>query len=195
MKQLRLKQAKTKTNQYLDDYFERLDESQYRKKEEMVSFEEDTNLSEFGQEFGAIAEILGLTRNDGEEIKKCYMTYLDVFTSYYKTARAPEVPINVEEDSESLVSYQWNIGKTCAPIAVQKGKEKLEHFGIKLEEETFCKEQQSAYYVDTVCAEMQVVKKIKKTLSLQQDIMLSSPLTMVSKLLLKYYQSTLMDLL
>ncbi|GJT11431.1 ARID DNA-binding domain-containing protein [Tanacetum coccineum] len=80
---------------------------------------------QFGQEFGAIAEILGLTRND---------------------ARAPEVPTNVEEDSESLVSYQWNIGKTCAPIAVQKGKEKLEHFGIKLEEETFCKEQQSAYY-------------------------------------------------
>ncbi|GKE75699.1 ARID DNA-binding domain-containing protein, partial [Tanacetum coccineum] len=100
----------------------------------------------FGQEFDAIVEILRLTRNDGEEIKKCYMTYLDIFTSYYKTARAPEVPTNVEEDLESLVSYQWNIGKTCAPIAVQKGKEKLEHFGIKLEEETFCKEQQSAYY-------------------------------------------------
>ncbi|GJZ26680.1 kinase-like domain-containing protein [Tanacetum coccineum] len=93
-----------------------------------------------------VCKILGLTRNDGEEIKKCYMTYLDVFTSYYKTARAPEVPTNVEEDSESLVSYQWNIGKTYAPIDVQKGKEKLEHFGIKLEEETFCKEQQSAYY-------------------------------------------------
>ncbi|GJS68175.1 ARID DNA-binding domain-containing protein [Tanacetum coccineum] len=222
---LDLNRLRQKQNQYLDDYFERLDESQNRKKEEMVSFEEDINLSEvhtfhefvaflnliknddiiskgwdiyrerfdkvlkwfynhylkrqlpgiippivhgvpihlfdlyklidcmggylsvqFGQEFGAIAEILGLTRNDGEEIKKCYMTYLDVFTSYYKTARAPEVPTNVEEDSESLVSYQWNIGKTCAPIAVQKGKEKLEHFGIKLEEETFCKEQQSAYY-------------------------------------------------
>ncbi|GKG19426.1 hypothetical protein Tco_0376525, partial [Tanacetum coccineum] len=60
-------------------------------------------------------------------------------------ARAPKVPTNVEEDSESLVSYQWNIGKTCAPI-VQKGKKKLEHFEIKLEEEIFCKEQQSAYY-------------------------------------------------
>ncbi|GKC31330.1 hypothetical protein Tco_1038624, partial [Tanacetum coccineum] len=54
---------------------------------------------------------------------------------------------------------------------------------------------QDEVMLDTVCAEMQVVKKIKKTLSLQQDIMLSSPLTMVSKLLLKYYQSTLMDLL
>ncbi|GKA83505.1 polycomb group protein embryonic flower 2 isoform X2 [Tanacetum coccineum] len=54
---------------------------------------------------------------------------------------------------------------------------------------------QDEVMLDTVCAEMQVVKKIKKTLSLQQDIMLSSPLTMVSKPLLKYYQSTLMDLL
>ncbi|GJV34050.1 ARID DNA-binding domain-containing protein [Tanacetum coccineum] len=44
----------------------------------------------FGQEFGAIAEILGLTRNDGDDVKKVYMVYLDVFVSYYKTARAPQ---------------------------------------------------------------------------------------------------------
>ncbi|GJZ09793.1 ARID DNA-binding domain-containing protein, partial [Tanacetum coccineum] len=99
----------------------------------------------FGQEFGALAEILGLTRKDGEDIRKCYMVYLDIFISYYKTARAPEVPAKAEEDS-SLESYQWNIGKTCAPLAVQKGKEKLEHFGIKLEEEEVCKEQKPAYY-------------------------------------------------
>nr|GEU50926.1 ARID DNA-binding domain-containing protein [Tanacetum cinerariifolium] len=84
---------------------------------------------QFGQEFGALAEILGLTRSDGEEIRKCYITYLDVFISYYKTTMAPEDPTKVEEDSESLESYQWNIGKTCAPIAVEKGK-KIEHFGI-----------------------------------------------------------------
>nr|GEX76380.1 ARID DNA-binding domain-containing protein [Tanacetum cinerariifolium] len=59
-----------------------------------------------GQEFGAIAEILGLTRNEGDDVKKCYMVYLDVFVSYYKTARAPV-----------------------------KGKEKVEHFDIKLEDE------------------------------------------------------------
>ncbi|GJV14659.1 hypothetical protein Tco_1359982, partial [Tanacetum coccineum] len=53
----------------------------------------------------------------------------------YKTARAPQIPTKVEEDSESLVSYQWNNGKTCAPMAVSKG-----------EEEEDCKEQQSAYY-------------------------------------------------
>nr|GEY15133.1 ARID DNA-binding domain-containing protein [Tanacetum cinerariifolium] len=93
-----------------------------------------------------IAEILGLTRDDGEEIKKCYMTYLDIFTSYSKTARAPWVFTKVEEDSESLMSYQWNIGKTCAPVDVQKGNEKQEHFGIKLEDEEDCKNQQSTYY-------------------------------------------------
>nr|GFA68319.1 ARID DNA-binding domain-containing protein [Tanacetum cinerariifolium] len=101
---------------------------------------------QFGQEFGVIAEILGLTKDDGEEIKKCYMNYLDVFTSYYKTARAPQVPTKVKEDSESLMSYQWNIGKTCAPLAVQKGKEKQEHFGIKLEDKEDCKNQQSTHY-------------------------------------------------
>ncbi|GJV59631.1 ARID DNA-binding domain-containing protein [Tanacetum coccineum] len=118
-------------NDYLDDYFESLDKEK---------------TDRFGQEFGALAEILGLPRSDGEEIRKCYMTYLDVFISYYKTARAPEDPTKVEEDTESLESYQWNSGKTGAPIAEEKEKKKLEHFGIKLEEEEDCKEQQSAYY-------------------------------------------------
>ncbi|GKC48850.1 leucine-rich repeat, cysteine-containing subtype protein, partial [Tanacetum coccineum] len=53
----------------------------------------------------------------------------------YKTARAPHNPTKVEEDSESLVSYQRNNGKTCAPMAVSER-----------EEEEDCKEQQSAYY-------------------------------------------------
>ncbi|GKD19439.1 ARID DNA-binding domain-containing protein [Tanacetum coccineum] len=100
----------------------------------------------FGQEFGALAEILGLTRSDGEEIRKCYMNYLEVFISYYKIARAPENPIRGGEDSKGLEEYQWNIGKKGAQIAVEKGKEKLEHFVIKLEEEEDCKQQQTAYY-------------------------------------------------
>ncbi|GKC99209.1 hypothetical protein Tco_1169484 [Tanacetum coccineum] len=53
----------------------------------------------------------------------------------YKTARASQIPTNVEEDSESLVSYQKNNSKTCAPMAVSER-----------EEEEDCKEQQSAYY-------------------------------------------------
>nr|GEZ40510.1 bulb-type lectin domain-containing protein [Tanacetum cinerariifolium] len=49
--------------------------------------------------------------------------------------------------NDDIISKSWDIyrkkfDKTCA---VEKEKEKQEHFGIKLEEED-CKEQQSAYY-------------------------------------------------
>ncbi|GKC19162.1 ARID DNA-binding domain-containing protein [Tanacetum coccineum] len=100
----------------------------------------------FGLEFGALAEVLSLTRSDREKIRKCYETYLEVFVSYYKTARAPQNPIRIGEGSESLEEYQWKIDKKGAPEAVGKGKEKLEHLGIKLEEEEACKPQQTAHY-------------------------------------------------
>nr|GEY08604.1 ARID DNA-binding domain-containing protein [Tanacetum cinerariifolium] len=45
---------------------------------------------QFGQEFSTIGEILGLSKENGENIKKCYIKYLDVFTSYYKTAWVPQ---------------------------------------------------------------------------------------------------------
>ncbi|GKC28209.1 ARID DNA-binding domain-containing protein [Tanacetum coccineum] len=89
---------------------------------------------QLGQEFGALAKILGLTRSEGEDIRKCYMTYLEAFVSYYKTARAPKNPMIGEEDLESLEEYQWNLGKEGASYAMEKGKERLEHFGIELEE-------------------------------------------------------------
>ncbi|GJZ22099.1 ARID DNA-binding domain-containing protein [Tanacetum coccineum] len=101
-----------------------------------------TDSIHFGQEFGAIAEILGLTRNDGDDVKKVYMVYLDVFVSYYKTARAPKAPAEAVEDS-SLESYQWSVGKNGAPSTSQKGKEKIEHFGIKLEDKPVCIKQQT----------------------------------------------------
>nr|GEV41717.1 hypothetical protein [Tanacetum cinerariifolium] len=67
---------------------------------------------QFGQEFGALAEILGLTRSDGEDIRKCYMTYFEVLVSYYK---APENPMTGEEDMESLEEYQWNLVTRTGP--------------------------------------------------------------------------------
>nr|GEW27708.1 hypothetical protein [Tanacetum cinerariifolium] len=116
-------------NDYLDDYFESLDKEKTDKKEEMPRFVEDTNTSEVHTFYEFVA-FLNLIKND-EIISK---------------TMAPEESTKVEEDSESLEPYQWNIDKKCAPIAVEKVKEKLEHFGIKLEEEEDCKEQQSAYY-------------------------------------------------
>nr|GEX87218.1 bulb-type lectin domain-containing protein [Tanacetum cinerariifolium] len=95
------------------------------KDDDETSKEWDTyrnRFDKFGQEFGALAEVLGLTRSDGEEIRKCYMTYLEVFISYYKTTRAPEDPMRGGEDLESLEEYQWNFGKGGASFAVKKGK-------------------------------------------------------------------------
>nr|GEW03658.1 ARID DNA-binding domain-containing protein [Tanacetum cinerariifolium] len=118
----------------------------------------------FGQEFGTIGEILGLSKGNGENIKKCYIKYLDVFTSYYKTARVPQQEYEsifknptrkVEEDKDKkcLMSHPWDFGETCAPTAntaVQKGKEELEHFGVKLEDKEEAKNSQlqpiQAYY-------------------------------------------------
>ncbi|GKF02043.1 ARID DNA-binding domain-containing protein, partial [Tanacetum coccineum] len=51
------------------------------------------------------------------------------------------------EDLESLEEYQWNLGKEGASYDVEKGKERLEHFGIELEEEEECKQQQPAYHL------------------------------------------------
>nr|GEV65303.1 ARID DNA-binding domain-containing protein [Tanacetum cinerariifolium] len=81
----------------------------------------------FGQEFGTIGEILRLSKQDGEEIKKCYVKYLDVFTSYYKTARVPKQEYNyvldkptrkVEKNIKRIcpMSHQWDFDETCAPL-------------------------------------------------------------------------------
>nr|GEY86808.1 ARID DNA-binding domain-containing protein [Tanacetum cinerariifolium] len=105
----------------------------------------------FCQEFDTIGEILGLSKGNGEEIKEWYMKYFDVFTSYFKTARAPQkeytggfnqiipkMPTKEEgKDRDCLGSHPWNFGETGANItrnAVQKAKGKVEHFGVKLED-------------------------------------------------------------
>ncbi|GJU00759.1 ARID DNA-binding domain-containing protein [Tanacetum coccineum] len=102
----------------------------------------------FARDFGKIGEILGLSIQDGEEVRRCYINFLDVFTSYYKTARVPK-----QEHNSVLSMPTKNVGKgkeyTCpashqcdfveiqAPnmeAANRKGKEKIEHFGIILED-------------------------------------------------------------
>nr|GEU53292.1 ARID DNA-binding domain-containing protein [Tanacetum cinerariifolium] len=102
----------------------------------------------FENEFSTIGEILGLSKHDGEEIKRCYINYLDVFTSYYKTARVPkqgynpilDIPTkNVEEGKEytCLTSHQCGFAEIKAPnmeAANKKEKDEIEHFGIKLED-------------------------------------------------------------
>nr|GEU73014.1 sodium/calcium exchanger NCL2-like [Tanacetum cinerariifolium] len=102
----------------------------------------------FGNEFGTIGEILGPSKQDGEEVKKCYIKYLDVFTSYYKTTRVPnqeyrsnlDMPTKILEEGKEytcLASHQCAFAEIKAPnmeAAKRKGKEKIEHFGVRLED-------------------------------------------------------------
>ncbi|GJX51665.1 ARID DNA-binding domain-containing protein [Tanacetum coccineum] len=102
----------------------------------------------FAREFGKIEEILGLSIQDGEEVRKCCINFLDVFTSYYKTTRVPKQEHNtvlsmptqtIEKGKEytCLAFHQCDFGDNQAPnkeAASTKGKEKIEHFGIILED-------------------------------------------------------------
>nr|GEU91757.1 ARID DNA-binding domain-containing protein [Tanacetum cinerariifolium] len=98
----------------------------------------------FERQFGTIGEILGLPKEEKEQVKACYVKYLDVFTSYFKTARVSHqdtCPIrgiptqDVEEDDGHLRSPQNGFEEKIAPniqTADMKNKGKLEHFGITL---------------------------------------------------------------
>nr|GEV69503.1 ARID DNA-binding domain-containing protein [Tanacetum cinerariifolium] len=101
----------------------------------------------FCQEFDTIGEIIGLLRGNGEEIKKCYINYLDVITSHFKTARAPQQGCKntlvesawkaEDKDIDCLEPHQWDFGDNGAPMtrpAVLEEKKTLEHFGVKLED-------------------------------------------------------------
>ncbi|GKB87412.1 hypothetical protein Tco_0959684 [Tanacetum coccineum] len=101
----------------------------------------------FSQEFDMVGEIMGLSKGNGEEIRRCYMNFLEILTSHFKTARAPrqghmdallEPAWKAEKDRESLGCHQWEIGEDGAQRrrpAVLKGKGIMEHFGVQLEEQ------------------------------------------------------------
>nr|GEZ09799.1 polygalacturonase-like [Tanacetum cinerariifolium] len=99
----------------------------------------------FGEEFGALAEILGLTGSDGKEIQKCYIDYLEALVSYYKTARSSGDPIIGNEDLESFKSYRCD-GNRDDTMDAENGKERVEHFGITLEDEGIGKHKPLAHH-------------------------------------------------
>ncbi|GJT63747.1 ARID DNA-binding domain-containing protein [Tanacetum coccineum] len=121
------------------------------KQDEIISQQWDTFRESvyFGKEFGTIGEILGLSKQDEEEVKNCYIQYLDIFTSYYKTVKVPnqdqrsnlDIPARTLEVGKRYTcptSHQCDFGESSAPnleVANTKGKEKIEHFGVILEEE------------------------------------------------------------
>ncbi|GJX56898.1 hypothetical protein Tco_0286795 [Tanacetum coccineum] len=149
---------RTMQNKYIEDYFESLTKKNKGIKEDLIKIKGNLITTKEGlggylsvhfcQEFDTIGEILGLSKRNGEEVKECYLKYLDVFVSYFKTARAPEQGYKntlvesawkAEKDIDCLGTHQWDFGENGAPMtraAILKGKKTLEHFGVKLEDTT-----------------------------------------------------------
>nr|GFD40961.1 bulb-type lectin domain-containing protein [Tanacetum cinerariifolium] len=84
-----------------------------------------------------VGEIMGLSKGNGEEVKKCYMNYLEILISHFKTARAPRKGHNddllepawrAEKDKECIRSHQWEIS--------EDGAQKTRHFDVQLEDTT-----------------------------------------------------------
>nr|GEY73431.1 ARID DNA-binding domain-containing protein [Tanacetum cinerariifolium] len=151
-------------NQYLQEYFESitkegegLEQDTVRIKGNLYSakvqsfndFVAFLNLVKIDDvEFDMVEEIMGLSKGIGEEIKRCYMNYLEILISHFKTARAPRQGHNdallepawrAEKDRECLGSHQWEIGDNGAQKrrpAVLKGKKFMEHFDVQLEDTT-----------------------------------------------------------
>nr|GEY80155.1 ribonuclease H-like domain, reverse transcriptase, RNA-dependent DNA polymerase [Tanacetum cinerariifolium] len=84
----------------------------------------------------------------GKKIRRCYMHFLEILTSHFKTAKAPskahtgallEPAFKAEIDNGSLGIHQWKTGEHGANwtrSVVPKGKEVIEHFGVQLEDTT-----------------------------------------------------------
>nr|GEY74206.1 ARID DNA-binding domain-containing protein [Tanacetum cinerariifolium] len=74
----------------------------------------------FSQEFDMVEEIMGLSKGKGEEIRKCYMNFLEILTSHFKTARAPRqgnmdtMLEPTRRDRECLGYHQGKIGEDDA---------------------------------------------------------------------------------
>nr|GEV04255.1 ARID DNA-binding domain-containing protein [Tanacetum cinerariifolium] len=95
----------------------------------------------FSQEFDMIGEIMGLSKGKGEEIRRCYMNFLEILTSHYKTARAPR-----QGNMDTMLGparrdrechHQGEIGRDGAQWrrpAVLKEKGIIEHFDEQLED-------------------------------------------------------------
>ncbi|GJS64914.1 ARID DNA-binding domain-containing protein [Tanacetum coccineum] len=85
---------------------------------------------QFSQEFGALAEILGLSRSDGEEIQRCYIDYLEVLVSFYKTTRSSRDPMRGNEDLECASKIYRRDGNTDDTRLPRKGKDKSNTLGL-----------------------------------------------------------------
>nr|GEY25087.1 ARID DNA-binding domain-containing protein [Tanacetum cinerariifolium] len=167
LKQLRnldVDKIRQRHNDYLDDYCESLDKERTDKEGEEPRIVENTDTSEL-HTFQEYVAFLNLIKDDDETSKE-WDTYrnrfdkvLKWFYNHYLKRPLPGtippiiqgVPIHLFDLYKLIncmggyLSVQFGQEFGGASFAVEKGKERLEHFGIKLEEEEDCKQQQPAY--------------------------------------------------
>nr|GEY34176.1 trihelix transcription factor ASIL2-like [Tanacetum cinerariifolium] len=92
----------------------------------------------FSQEFDMVGEIMGLSKGNGEEIRKCYMNFLEILTSHFKTARAPRqgnMDTMLEpskRDRECLGYHQGKIGEDGVDLRSATRQQKLELEKVRL---------------------------------------------------------------
>ncbi|GKB37168.1 ARID DNA-binding domain-containing protein [Tanacetum coccineum] len=97
-------------------------------------FNRITTCVQFEGDFEGLAEIFGLERSDGMDIKQCYLDYLEPLVSNYKAAR-PSIPTGGygEEGIRRFDGYH-GVGNMDGSLAA-KEKVGVKHFGITLKEE------------------------------------------------------------
>ncbi|GKA74805.1 hypothetical protein Tco_0781107 [Tanacetum coccineum] len=100
------------------------------------------NIPPIINEFDMVGEIKWLNpKGNGEEIRRCYMNFLEILTSHYKTAKAPR-----QGNMDTMLGparrdrechHQGEIGRDGAQWrrpAVLKEKGNIEHVGVQLED-------------------------------------------------------------
>jgi hypothetical protein len=88
-----------------------------------------------GDKWGILAQLQGLDIKDGETVRNCYKTFIDLVVVYHKTASMPwvEKSYEVGEASKNCLAMDQQDQKDTR---VKDGAiESKDHFGVKLEQE------------------------------------------------------------
>ncbi|GKB00922.1 hypothetical protein Tco_0828966 [Tanacetum coccineum] len=121
-----------------EDYFDAIDRSANHRKKNRVAFwtkkDDDVEIGyisvQFEGDFEGLAEILGLERSDGLDIRRCYLDYLEPLVSNYKAARSSNPTGGYEDEGIVLQDYHGEVNKVGSTAA--KENDRVAHSGITL---------------------------------------------------------------
>ncbi|PWA40200.1 bulb-type lectin domain-containing protein [Artemisia annua] len=86
-----------------------------------------------GNKWGMIAQMQGLTQEDGQAIKDCFRKFIDLMVVYHETARVPwgEKPMEVGESNKSAEAKDLHGQKEVAVMDGTQG-ETMNNLGVKV---------------------------------------------------------------